>query len=192
MPFQLKIAIQSFVEKALNFSQTIKFLLFASHHENKDKVEKLVLFANSKLCGYLVKHPEDAGQVPPDLLAHVLHVHTKCIKVLKGKDPRNCSGDWELKRSRLLSKVVATCCHEAMQSDSSKHKLSRQVFERLVNPKHLPAMDSDAALKLLQVDAAIAKEDDTGTINEGDPADSTAAITNPVTKLTYFEEWRRQ
>jgi hypothetical protein len=185
---QLMNAIQSFVEKGLNFTRIIEFLSFARRHENKEKVEKLVLFANSKLCGYLVKHPEDAGQVPPDLLAHILHSRAQCIKVLKGENPRNHSGDWELKRSRLLSKVVATCCHEAIHSDSSKQKLSRQVFERLINPKHLPAMDSDAALKLLQVDAAIAREDDTGTHIEGDPGDSTAAITKAVKKLTYFEE----
>jgi hypothetical protein len=184
---QLKKAIQSFIENALDFKQSLEFVSFARRQENKDKLEKLVLFANSKLCGYLVKHPEEAAQVPPDLLAHLLHKRSLVIKVLKGENPRKYSGDWELQRSCIISKVVAESCHVALLSASSTNRLSRKVFKKLIDSKNLPALDSEAALKLLQVDAALAKEDENNMTGD-DQADSTAAITKLKKKLTYFEE----
>lgn len=149
---ELLTAIQSFIEKALDLKQSIEFLSTAKHYENKSKVEKLVLFANSKLCAYLVKNPDDAAQVPPDLLAHMLIRRTQCIKVLKGEDPRKYSGEWEIQRSELLSIVVAKCCKEAVQSKDPKKKLTRKIFERLVHPTNLPAVDATAALMLLRAD----------------------------------------
>jgi hypothetical protein len=173
----LMTAIQFFVEKSLNFEQSIEFLSFARRRDDRDKVEKLVLFANSKLCGYLVKHPKDAAKISPDLLAHILNRRAQCIKVLKGEDPRKYSGNWELQRSRLLSVVVSECCYDAIHSDSSNHTLSRQTFQRLINPKHLPAMDSEAALKMLQVDAAVTTQEEKGSADDDtDQVDAMAAM----------------
>ena len=151
----LMTAIQTFVEKSLTFEQSVEFLSFARQQRQRDKIEKLVLFTNSKICGYLVQHPKESKKVPPEMLAHILHRRAQVMKVLKGEDPRKFSGEWEIERSRLLSAVVAECCYHAVVQDTKKPLLTRHTFDRLINPKHLPALDSRAALKLLQVDAVL-------------------------------------
>lgn len=154
--------IQSIVEKALSFEQSIEFLSCARHHRQRDKLEKLVLCTNSKICGYLVEYPKEARKVPPETLAHILHRRAQVMKVLKGENPRKFSGQWESERSRLLSTVVAECCYHAVTQDTRASLLTRHTFDRLVNPKHLPALDSQAALKLLQVDGVLQKKKERG------------------------------
>ena len=159
----LQTAIQIFVEQSLDFEQAVDFLSCARHHPDKEKVEKLVLLTNSRICGFLVKNPTDAVKVPPTVLAHILHKRSQVLKVLKGGDPRKFSGDWELGRSRLLSSVVANCCLQASRpiEELSKNdeRLSRQTFEKLTNPKHLPALNCDAALSLLKVDCILSVDE---------------------------------
>jgi hypothetical protein len=41
----------------------------------------------SKPCGYLVKNPPKAGEVPPSLLYRILHKRAQCINVLKKENP---------------------------------------------------------------------------------------------------------
>lgn len=151
-------AIQNFVENLLDFEQSIEFLSSARRHDQREKIEKLELFTNSKICGYLVRYPADATKVPPELLAHILYRRAQVVKVLKGEDPRKFSGEWEIQRSKLLSFVVAECCYHATTSDTGKHTLTHRTFERLTNAKHLPALASQAALKLLQVDTLLGSE----------------------------------
>jgi len=159
----LQTAIQTFVEKSLDFDQAIDFLSCARHHPDKEKVEKLVLLTNSRICGYLVKNPSDAAKVPPTVLAHILHKRSQVLKVLKGGDPKKFSEDWELGRSRLLSSVVANCCLQAscpaVEMSANDERLSRQTFEKLTNPKHLPALNCDAALSLLKVDCILSGDE---------------------------------
>ena len=155
----LQTAIQTFVEQSLDFEQAVDFLSCARHHPDREKIEKLVLLTNSRICGYLVKNPADAAKVPPTVLAHILHKRSQVLKVLKGGDPRKFSGDWELGRSRLLSSVVANCCLRASRPiekmSADDERLSRKTFEKLTNPKHLPALNCDAALSLLKVDCTL-------------------------------------
>ena len=160
---QLMTAIESFVEKNLDFKQSLEFISFARRHENKDKLDKLILLSNSKLCGYLMKHPEEAGQVSPSVLSHILHERSQVVKVLKGENPGKFSGEWELQKSRIISKVVARSCQEAFLSASPSTSLTRKVFRRLIDPKTLPSLDRNAALQLLQVDVALAKQEEINT-----------------------------
>ena len=161
----LQEAIQTYVEKSLNLDQMVEFITYARKYKAGDK---LVFFANSKLCGYLVKHPELGGQVPPELLVHILHKRKCAIKVLKGEDPRKFSGDWEQKRSKQLSKVVAECILnqsknlQASSSDPMKLKcpVTRSIFNKLVHKQHLPHIEAEAALKLLQMDAMLCKDEE--------------------------------
>jgi hypothetical protein len=162
----LQRAIRAYVEKSLNLDQVVEFITYARKYKAGDK---LVFFANSKLCGYLVKHPELAGQVPPELLVHILHKRKCAIKVLKGEDPRKFSGDWEKKRSKQLSKVVAECVlkqYNNLQPSSlsdpmkSKCPLTRSIFNKLVHKQNLPHIEVEAALKLLQMDAILCKDEE--------------------------------
>lgn len=150
----LQAALQTFVERSLNFEESVEFLSYARRHEHRTKIEKLVLFTNSKLCGFLVQNPKEAMNISPELLSHILHKRAQVIKVLKGEDPRKFSGDWELERSKLLSVVVAECCYYAINTGKP---LSNHTFERLTSSKHLPAVDSLAVLKILEVDAFLQK-----------------------------------
>lgn len=148
-------AIQAFVENYLDFEQSIEFFHYVRRQKNREKFDKLVLLTNSKICGYLVKHPKEASKVPPEMLAHILHRRAQVMKVLKGEDPRKFSGEWEMTRSKILSTVVSECCFCAVSSATQKYTLTRQTFERLTNPKHLPALDSNAALQMLHVDSIL-------------------------------------
>lgn len=164
----LMTAIQTFVETYLDFDQSIEFLSYTRRQQNREKFDKLVLLTNSKICGYLAKYPKEASKVPPEMLAHILHRRAQVMKVLKGEDPRKFSGDWEIKRSRVLSTVVSECCFHAIISTRTKHPLTRQTFERLTNPKHLPALDSHAAFKMMQVDSFLSSKecDDASKAND--------------------------
>jgi hypothetical protein len=164
----LQRAIQGYVEKSLNLDQMVEFITCARKYKAGDK---LVFFANSKLCGYLVKHPEKSGQVPPELLVHILHKRQCAIKVLKGEDPRKFSGDWEQKRSKQLSKVVAECVlkqyKKKRQPSSSgdpvvvlKCPVTRPIFNKLVQKRYLPHIEVEAAVKLLQMDALLCKDEE--------------------------------
>lgn len=151
----LQTAIQTFVEKTLNFNQSIDFLSCARDHPDWEKIEKLILFTNSRICGYLVKNPSKASKVPATILAHILLTRSQAIKVLREVNPRKFSVEWELERSRLLSSVVAICCvHSSRPPEemAGEERLSRQVFRQLISSKHLPALSYEAALSLLQVD----------------------------------------
>ena len=150
----LKKAIQNFVEKSLSLAQMIEFIQYAQEQQDcKKQIEKLVLCAVSKLCGYLVKHPTEAKIVEPALLLHTLEQRARFMKKLKGEDPRTFSGEWEAERSRLLSRVVAECCNAATtcceESEGDCTGLSFYQFQQLLT--HLPAVDSQAALTLLKV-----------------------------------------
>ncbi len=162
----LVTAIHNFVENLLDFEQSIEFLSYARSHDMREKIERLVLSMISKICGYLVQYPAEAKNVPPELLAHILHRRAQVMKVLKGEDPRKFSGEWEVHRSKLMSLVVAECCHHAATSKSGEHQLTRRTFERLINSKHLPALDSEAALKMLQVDAILDAKKETGDVTQ--------------------------
>ena len=168
-------AIEDYVERSLNLSQMIEFISCARQHQAGDKLN---FFANSKLCGYLVRYPETASDVPPDVLAYVLHKRQQCVKVLKGEDPRRYSGDWEAKRSRLLSKVVAACASYHCQNSTTQRgkettnarkssSLTRSLFDKLTSKVYLPHIDAGAAMKLLKVDGMLAK----GTTSDRGEAD---------------------
>ena len=162
-------AIENYVERSLSLNKMIEFIACARQYEAGDK---LTFFANSKLCGYLVKYPDKAADVPPEVLEYILHKRQQCVKVLKGDDPRRYSGDWEVKRSRLLSKVVAACVTQhCVQSEKQAATteydgevltkspiLTRHMFEKLTSKLYLPHMDTDAAMKLLKVDGMLGKE----------------------------------
>eukprot|EP00934_Nitzschia_sp_Nitz4_P007997 Nitzschia sp. Nitz4//scaffold124_size66437//50334//51704//NITZ4_006118-RA/size66437-processed-gene-0.91-mRNA-1//1//CDS//3329534573//7987//frame0 len=151
----LKHALQTFVERSLSFDQSVEFLSHARNHEHKEVIEKLVMFTNSKLCGYLAQSPEDAIKISPELLAHILQKRAQVIKVLKGEDPRKFSGEWELDRSRRISVVIAECCYHAVFVQPGSKRLSRETFEQLVASKYLPALAGRAALKILQINASL-------------------------------------
>jgi hypothetical protein len=159
----LQKAIQKFVERYLSLTQMIEFIQYAQEQQDshKKEIEKLVLCAVSKLCGYLVKHPLEAKLVQPSLLLHTLEQRAKFMKKLKGEDPRTYSGEWEAERSRLLSCVVAECCKEATRDDQKLlsggyENLSREQFKQLLS--HLPALESEAAMALLHIDKKLNKE----------------------------------
>jgi len=158
----LQTAIEAFVDHSLDFEQSIDFLSCGRRHPNREKIEKLTLSTNSRVCAYLVKDPTKASTVPPVILAHILHKRYQVLKVLKGGNPRKFSGEWELGRSRMLSSVVANCClHASKRSDegmTEEEKLSRSTFEQLINPKHLPALNCEASLSLLQVDMILSTQ----------------------------------
>jgi DNA-binding protein H-NS len=177
----LQRAIQTYVETALSVPQTIEFIAHAQQYAPQS--DQLVFSADSKLCGFLVKHPEEAAHVPPHALLQILTVRQQCIKVLKGEDPRQYSGEWETQRSRLLSQVVSECVwhhhhrhhkdNNLKDDDSDKIKadhhqndtttnmiLTRPLFDKLTHKQHLPALEAAAALKLLKVDALLREEDE--------------------------------
>jgi hypothetical protein len=176
----LQRAIQAYVETALSVPQTIEFITHAQQYAPQS--DQLVFSADSKLCAYLVKHPEEAKNVPPHALLQILTVRQQCMKVLKGEDPRQYSGEWETQRSRLLSRVVGECVlhhhhrrHEDNLKDDDPDKktaehdqnatttniiLTRPIFDKLTHKQHLPALEAGAALKLLKVDALLREEDE--------------------------------
>ncbi|KAG7367282.1 BTB/POZ domain containing protein [Nitzschia inconspicua] len=154
---QLQKAIQKFVERYLNLGQMIEFIQYAREQQDytHKEIDKLILCAVSKLCGYLVKHPEEAIDVEPTLLLYTLEQRAKVLNKLKNEDPRTYSGKWEADRSKLLSKVVAECCNAATGEDSQSSngeypRLTRHQFQQMMT--HLPALDNDAAMVLMQVD----------------------------------------
>jgi hypothetical protein len=154
---QLQTAIQKFVERYLSLGQMIEFIQYArgqTDYTNKE-IDKLVLCAVSKLCAYLVKHPKQSKDVEPSLLLFILEQRSKVLKRLKEEDPQTYSGEWEAERSRLLSKVVAECCHtatkEGHKSPSGEFStLSRSQFQQMMT--HLPDLDNHAAMVLMHVD----------------------------------------
>jgi hypothetical protein len=152
----LETAIQTFLETSLDFEQSVDFLSCARRHPDREKLEKLILFTNSRICGYLAKNPKEASKVPATVLAQILNKRAQVLKVLKGENPRKFSGEWELGRSRQLSSVVANCCLHSSRSrnemTADDEKLSKQTFELLTDPMHLPALNCEAALSLLKVD----------------------------------------
>ena len=163
---QLMSEIQKIVENSLDFEQSMEFLSHARRYSHREKIENLALFTNSKICGYLVRYPVEARKVLPELLAHILHRRAQVMKVLKGEDPRKFSGEWEIERSKSLSLVVAECCYGAASSPTRKYTLTRATFERLTNPVHLPALDCQAALKLLQVDGHLLMDEGSPHVSE--------------------------
>ncbi|KAL3941488.1 MAG: hypothetical protein SGARI_000583 [Bacillariaceae sp.] len=164
------VPLQKPIEKFLSYlslKQTIEFVQYAQEQQeenHKKEIEKLVLCAVSKLCGYLVKHPLESKLVQPSLLLHTLEQRAKFVKKLKEEDPRTYSGEWEAERSRLLSCVVAECCKEATKDE---HKLSNGEYEALSGEQfkqlmsYLPAYESEAAMMLMQVDKKLKKESST-------------------------------
>jgi len=143
----LQKAIQNFVEKSLTLTELIEFIQHAQDQQfYKKEIERLVLCATSKLCAYLVKYPSEARLVQPPLLLNTLEKRAGFVKKLKGEDPRTFSGRWEAERSRMLSLVVAECCKAAKPAED----LSYFQFYQFLS--HLPTVDSQAALTLLQVD----------------------------------------
>jgi BTB/POZ domain len=154
---QLQKAIQKFVERYLSLGQMIEFIQYA--REQKDytnkEIDKLVLCAVSKLCGYLVKRPAEAKDVDPKLLLYTLEQRAKVLKKLKAEDPQTYTGEWEAERSELLSKVVAECCNAATTEDQKMSggeypNLTRSQFQKMMT--HLPALDDHAAMTLMHVD----------------------------------------
>ena len=161
------VPLQKPIEKFLGYlslKQTIEFVQYAQEQQeenHKKEIEKLVLCAVSKLCGYLVKHPLEAKLVQPSLLLHTLEQRAKFVKKLKEEDPQTYSGEWEAERSRLLSCVVAECCKEATKderklSHGEYETLSGEQFKQLTS--YLPAYESEAAMTLMQVDKKLRKD----------------------------------
>ncbi|KAL3924586.1 MAG: hypothetical protein SGILL_000956 [Bacillariaceae sp.] len=159
----LKRAIQKFVERYLSLAQMIEFIQYAQEQPDyhRKEIEKLVVCAVSKLCGYLVQHPLEAKYVQPSLLVYTLEQRAKFMKKLKVEDPTTYSGEWEKERSKLLSCVVAECCKEAARDfhkipNGEFQNLSLEQFQQLLS--HLPALESEAAMSLLQIDRKLKNE----------------------------------
>jgi hypothetical protein len=173
---QLKEAIKGFVQNAMGPQQLVEFLQCALGYERKERIQKLILLAESKLCGYLVKNTLKVAKVPPSLLYRILHKRAQCINVLKKKNPEKYTKQWEIERSIMIGRVVGESCFEAACSQNASKVLTTQLLKRITNPKILPVIDSDAALKLLQVQALLVQlessQRDSADTNPF-PADST-------------------
>jgi hypothetical protein len=206
----LQKAIETYVERALNLDQMIEFITCARQYNAGDK---LVFFANSKLCGYLVKNPKEGGKVPPDVLAHVLHKRQQCVKVLKGEDPRRYSGDWEAQRSQLLSRVVGECvmqqndewqkqCAKAKRQQQGKNSsttavvkappspITRELFDRLTNKMYLPHIDTNAAIQLLKVDGLLGNHPSRNVDHPEVPGQANMTCLQERCTQSIIQSWR--
>lgn len=153
----LMTAIQNLARESLTLDQSIHFLRHAREYPDTKKIKKLLMLANSRICAYVVKSPSKAARIAPGLLVQILEMRRHALKTLRGKDPEAFSGDWERKRSLLLSVVVAECCRHSMaaterEAEEGWGDLDKKTFEELTQPQYLPALDPDAAISLLKVD----------------------------------------
>ena len=161
----LRLAIRKHIETGLTVEQMIDFLSFTRKYRVSNE---LVFFANSKLCSYLVKNPHDASKVPPDVLVQILHKRQECIDILRKQNPRKFSQEWEQKRSKGLSTLIAQCleCHynsqdRAVQGSAGTihFAVTKENFNELTAKQHLPFIEPQAAIKILKVSSSLFSDD---------------------------------
>lgn len=148
---KLKEAMQLFVQNAMDLNQLIDFLSFVSEQNIGATIQRLVLLAESKLFGYLVKEPEQGSLVPPQILYRMLQKRKQCIDILKKRNPMKYTNKWETERSKVIGRIIGECCIQAVTANRASPSLTLRMLETITNPNILPAIDGETSLKLLQV-----------------------------------------
>jgi len=152
---KLKEAMQLFVQNAMDLNQLIDFLTFVSERNIGATIQRLVLLAESKLFGFLVKNSEQGSLVPPQILYRILQKRKQCIDILKERNPIKYTNKWEKDRSKVIGRIIGECCIQAVTSNRASPSLTLRMLETITNPGILPAIDGETSLKLLQVEGML-------------------------------------